>query len=68
MLSWVGCKEGCCGFGGVKGELVQLCICCRYSCTCVSAVLMMVWVDSIVMSSAYVIVLTFGGGVGRSDM
>ena len=47
---------------------VQLCICCRYSCTCVSAVLMLVWVDSIVMSSAYVIVLTFGGGVGRSDM
>ena len=37
---------------------VQLCICCRYCCTCDCAVVMSVWVESIVMSSAYVIVLT----------
>ena len=47
---------------------VQSCVCCRYCCTCVCAVFMFVWVESIVMSSAYVIVFTFGGGVGRSDM
>ena len=29
---------------------------------------MIVWVESIVMSSAYVMVLTLGGGAGRSDM
>ena len=47
---------------------VQSCICCKYCCTCVCAVSMFVWVESIVMSSAYVMVLTFGGGDGRSDM
>ena len=47
---------------------VQLYICCRYSCTCVCAVVMFVCVERIEMSSAYVMVFTFGGGVGRSDM
>ena len=47
---------------------VQLCICCKYCCTCVCAVVMLVWVERMVMSSAYVMVFTFGGGEGRSDM
>ena len=49
---------------------VQSCICCRYGCTCVCAVFMSWCVESIVMSSAYVMVLmlVLGGGVGMSAM
>ena len=39
---------------------VQLCICCKYCCTCVCAVVMLVWVERMVMSSAYVMVFTVG--------
>ena len=37
---------------------VQLCICCKYCCTCVCAVVMLVWVERMVMSSAYVMVFS----------
>ena len=47
---------------------VQSCIWCRYGCTCACAVSMFVWEERMVMSSAYVMMWTFGGGVGRSAM
>ena len=48
--------------------LVHSCICCKYCCTCCCAVCGF-WCDvSIVMSSAYVMVCTCGGGRGRSAM
>ena len=49
--------------------LVQLNMSCRYECTSCLAAFMFVWVERIVMSSAYGIsfILLFGG-VGMSDM
>ena len=49
--------------------LIQLNMSCRYECTCCLAVFMFVWVESIVMSSAYAIsfILLFGD-VGISDV
>lgn len=47
---------------------VQWCIWCRYCCTCCCAMCGL-WCDErIVMSSAYVMVCTCGGGRGRSAM
>ena len=61
-----------CVFGGFRIRLlclVQLNMSCRYECTCCLALFMFVWVQRIVMSSAYVIsfILLFGG-VGISDV
>ena len=50
--------------------IVQLYIWCKYGWTCVCAVFMFVYVESMVISSAYVMVLMFvlRGGVGKSAM
>ena len=47
--------------------LIQLNMSCRYECTCCLAVFMFVWVERIMMSSAYAIsvVLIFSRGVGK---
>lgn len=47
---------------------VQLWMLCRYCCTWACACCGLLCVDSTVMSSAYVMVFTFAGGSGRSDM